>query len=587
MAKTVKTGSGCLVLFSLPFAAVGVGMGAWLMSGVATYWKMQGWEETPARIVRAELESHPGSKGGTTYEATAEYTYQFGGRWYTGKRIGIGGGSDNVGSYQQDVHRQLSEHRRSRRPFPCYVNPENPAEAVLFRDLRWEMVGFQTIFAAVFGTVGFALFTFAVLSVFKERGNRALAADHPDEPWLWKKDWAEGTISSSGSTSTIVLLVCALAWNLASTPVWFVFPHDAFDKGHRLALLLLAFPAIGAILVLSAVVSVLRWRKYGQSVLEMASVPGVIGGQLAGVIRVPAKVRPEEGFRLSLDCVCISTAGKSRTETSVWQDEQVIARDLSQGNPEQSAIPVLFQIPYECRPTDETEANSQTVWRLAVSAKTPGLDYSTRFEVPVFKTPESDPNFVVDRSLIAEYAAPENPDRDLHDAGVIKTESPTGEGFRLVFPMARAPGMGVAMMVVGAVFGGVPIAMFHFDAPWLINAIFGLVFGAIGLLLLACAVDVWLYRSVVDVSAAGLTVVGGLFGLGRENRINAANIEMIEPVSRMSSGEGQSAKKWYDIQVVYRPTSKLTIGKRILGKRLAESVIRQIEQAIGKHQSES
>ena len=57
--------------------------------------------------------------------------------------------------------------------------------------------------------------------------------------------------------------------------------------------------------------------------------------------------------------------------------------------------------------------------------------------MPVFKTPESDPNFVVDRSLIAEYAAPEDLDRDLREAGVVKMESPTGEGCRLVFPMAR------------------------------------------------------------------------------------------------------------------------------------------------------
>ena len=102
---------------------------------------MQGWKETPAKIVRAKLETHRGSKGGTTYEATAEYTYQYGSRQYTGNRVGIQGGSDNFGSFQQNVHRQLSEHQKSGRPFRCYVNPERPAEAILFRDLRWEMVG--------------------------------------------------------------------------------------------------------------------------------------------------------------------------------------------------------------------------------------------------------------------------------------------------------------------------------------------------------------------------------------------------------------------------------------------------------------
>jgi hypothetical protein len=87
---------------------------------------------------------------------------------------------------------------------------------------------------------------------------------------------------------------------------------------------------------------------------------------------------------------------------------------------------------------------------------------------------------------------------------------------------------------------------------------------------------------VVDVSPAGLTVVGGLFGFGREQQIKAANIEKIMPISRMSSGQGPGAKVYYDIQVVCRPTRKVTIGKRMLGKRLAASVVRQIEQAMGK-----
>ncbi len=262
-----------------------------------------------------------------------------------------------------------------------------------------------------------------------------------------------------------MLFVCTLYWNLISVPLLVVFPRDALDKGDWAPLLLLGFPAVGLILILAVAVVVLRWRKYGQSVFEMASLPGVIGGQLAGVIRVSKKVEPEESFRLALNCVnrVVTHSGDSDniSENVLWQDEQLIAHELSQSDPEQSAIPVLFQIPYECRPSDETEANDKIIWRLGVSAKTPGLDYSAKFEVPVFKTPESDPNFVVDRSLIAPYVAPENPERDLRDAGLVRTESPSGEGFRLVFPMGRAAGMGFVFMLVGLIVGGVPVFMYY------------------------------------------------------------------------------------------------------------------------------
>ena len=35
---------------------------------------------------------------------------------------------------------------------------------------------------------------------------------------------------------------------------------------------------------------------------QMASVPGVIGGQLAGAIVTSAKIRPEDGFHVTLKC---------------------------------------------------------------------------------------------------------------------------------------------------------------------------------------------------------------------------------------------------------------------------------------------
>jgi hypothetical protein len=580
-----KTGSGCLILCALPVAAIGVGMGVWLFSSLIAHGRMRSWQETPATIVWTKLESHSGSEGGVTYEATAEYTYQYAGRQYSARRVGLYGGSDNFGSYHQDVHRQLSEHQKSGRPFRCYVNPDNPAEAILFRDLRWWMVGFQAVCAAAFGGAAFGMLAFGIAAYRKEKHERALAALHPDEPWLCKTAWADGKIKSSTVVMTVFRIVFAFFWNVISIPLTIGLLLERGKNGPWIYLVLV-FPIVGVFLILSAIKSVLSWRKYAGSVFEMASVPGVIGGQLAGVIRVPVKVAPQEGFRLTLNCVKRVTTNNGQdsntSESVLWQDEQLIAHEMLQNDPERSAIPALFQIPYECQPTDETEANSKILWRLEVSAKTPGLDFAASFEVPVFKTPESDPNFKVDRSLIAPYAAPEDPDRDLCDAGVIKTQSPSGDGLRLVFPMARAPGMAIQMMVVGLVFAAVPIVMFHFGAEWWLSAIFGVVFGLIGLVLLAFSADVWFYRSALDVSPAGLTIVGGLFGRGRQRRIARDEIEKVVPLSRMTSRAGQGEKVYYDIDVVCSTGEKVTAGKRILGKRLAESVIRQIEQALGE-----
>jgi hypothetical protein len=200
--------------------------------------------------------------------------------------------------------------------------------------------------------------------------------------------------------------------------------------------------------------------------------------------------------------------------------------------------------------------------------------------VPVFKTPESDPRFVVDRSLIAQNAAPEDPQRDLRDAGVVKIASPAGDSCRFVFPMARQPGAAVALTLLSLAFLGVPVFLLYQDS-WLTTAFFGTIFGLAGFLLAMVALNLWFYRSVVDVSRRGLTVTGGLFGLGSSRWIDAAEVVKIKTTSHFSSEN----LMYFDFVVVCRDGRQVTAGKRLPGRRLTDSVIRQIEQAMGKQQA--
>jgi hypothetical protein len=568
------------MLFALPFAAVGAGSGVWLVKGIVDHHRMQRWQETPATIVWTKLESHSDSDG-TTHKATAEYTYQYRGRSYTGRRVALGSGSDNVGSFQEDAHRQLTERRRSGRPFRCYVNPDDPSDAILFRDLRTEMIVFKAGFTAAFGLGGFGMLALGAWGYRKSKSETALAAAHPDEPWLWKRQWVDGRINSSSGMMAVFATMFALLWNSITWPILYLMLGEMSRKPNAFALFFLLFPVVGVLLLVWAAVAVLRLRKYGRSVFEMESVPGVIGGQLAGVIRTSAKVRAEEGFRLALCCVEKTTSGDNSSEKVLWQSEQLIARELLRHDPRRSAIPVLFQIPYDCRPTEsEPSEYRQATWRLEVSAKTRGFDFSTSFEVPVFKTAASDPNFIVDPALLAKYSAPEDPERDLREARLVKMRSPTGEGFRLVFPMARTPVTAGLLTLVACVFTAVPAAMFYAGAPWWVDLIGGTFFGLIGLALVAASADLWFYRSTVDVSPAGLSIVGGLFGRGRPKWIAAEGIERIELASNMSFGAGEGQKVYYDVKIVVTAGKKITAGKRVLGKRLAESVVRQIEAAL-------
>lgn len=74
----------------------------------------------------------------------------------------------------------------------------------------------------------------------------------------------------------------------------------------------------------------------------------------------------------------------------------------------------------------------------------------------------------------------------------------------------------------------------------------------------------------------GLAITGGLFGLGPRRWIDADAIRQIDTRQAMSSNR----KVWYDLVVVRSDGKRVTAGKRLLGKRLAAAILRQIEDAV-------
>ena len=195
--------------------------------------------------------------------------------------------------------------------------------------------------------------------------------------------------------------------------------------------------AIGLLLIAWAASAIRRWLQNGVSVFQMASVPGVIGGRLAGVIQIGPNVRPDETFRLALSCIRRITTGSGEDSTTrediLWQSEHPVGPESATDRQGKSCVSVLFEIPYDCRPT-VTVPNDSTAWRLEIAAQAGGR-YRARFDVPVFKTPQSDPAFVADDGPTAALSDRSDPQRNLREAGVICTVAPDGDGLRFFFPV--------------------------------------------------------------------------------------------------------------------------------------------------------
>ncbi len=81
---------------------------------------------------------------------------------------------------------------------------------------RWGEAGFLGIFAIVFGGVGFGLIAASFYGRRLARELEQRKADFPDQPWMWRPDWATGTIRGGNRGAMLGSAIFATLWNRAS-----------------------------------------------------------------------------------------------------------------------------------------------------------------------------------------------------------------------------------------------------------------------------------------------------------------------------------------------------------------------------------
>ena len=568
---------GCLVLFALPFAAVGVGMSVLTLVTLMKGHKVQAWEEVPAIILSASLDSRSDSDG-TTYKAEAEYQYEYRGETYRGDRVSLHGGADNIGSFQQDAARELSRYQKSGEPFRCFVDPDEPSESVLYRELRGGMVLFYAVFAVTFGGAGFGLITWGLVSRRKARVRADRLEQQPDEPWLVRDDWAAGMIEYQSGAAFVPLLVVTAFINIVAWPVLFAVVIPQLGSGNWLALFGLLFPLAGVVTAAYAARSWARRRKYGATRFEMASVPGVLGGRLAGVVHVPQHVEARGGFTETLRCIRreVTRRGDSDSvrENVLWEAERKLTNELLPGDRSKTAVPVLFEIPFDQPESSPQASRSSVLWRLEVAAETTGADFVAKYEIPVFRTAESSPDFVLDDSAVASLTSPVDPRSDFAREKV-RMERDVSGGTSITFPPGRYFGAAAALTVFWVIWMGVVVFLWKSNAPF----IFPLVFGGFGVLLTFGVASLWLSTRRLRIAPDGLWVSSGWGVRGRERRIGYEELGDLEVGSDTQVGN----TLYYHVS----DTSKGWRGKKLTGTlrspRLAHWIAGEIEAAAKRH----
>lgn len=235
------------------FVIVGSAISYWLLiRPLMKIYQAQSWIETPCTIISAEVKSHD-SDDGTTYSIDITYEYEFNTTVRRCNRYDFMGGSSSGYAGKREI---INRYQTMTAPV-CYVNPENPSEAVLLRTLTLKnAIG---LFPLIFVAAGLAVMIGAV----KHRGRKGLSwlpqmqsADH--EPAENKYAFARQTLNPEQDSVTlkpdasqfgklIFVLIFCLFWN----GVVSIFVHEAiqsFRSGRPqwgLTLFLIPFVLIG------------------------------------------------------------------------------------------------------------------------------------------------------------------------------------------------------------------------------------------------------------------------------------------------------------------------------------------------------
>jgi hypothetical protein len=437
--------------------------------------------------------------------------------------------------------------------------------AVAERD--WSQAGFLGIFALTFGGVGIGGIALALDG--RKQAAEALAREtrYPDSPWLWREDWAARRLTDAPRKDMWSAWAFAALWNLISLPGAVLATRSALQGGQRAALFALLFPAVGLGIVTWAVRATLRYRRYGTSQLELATLPAVVGHTLEGTVRTPAALRPEGGFRVVLTCIRRHTSGSGRNRSTwdnvLWQDERRSPGGVA-------GLPVAFAIPRDAVPCDPAVSGDRVFWRLDVTGDVPGVDYAASFEVPVFRTAASDaPLTEADRAAKGAAAVPAD---YRQPAGSRIRVTPTARGIEIYLPRARNPGFALGLTAFFGFWLAATVLVIVLRAP----IVFPIVLGGFSLLFALIVADAWLGVTRVTAGRDGVTVASGWVTPRRERTLPAADVADV--TTRITAQAGTTP--YYELKVVTKAGKQAGAGGGIRDKREAEWLAERVSAAL-------
>lgn len=393
------------------------------------------------------------------------------------------------------------------------------------------------------------------------------------EPWMANPMWAAKHIRLSNRG---LYWAAALSWLL----------YFGIAVPFAIATAMTPFRVIcGLIGLVLLLITRVFWlnRKWNCAELRMAQVPGVVGGPFSGVAILQQSFPEGTAFDVCLKCEQIKTyrstsgGGTSTNTETVWSSTNSIDKLLPADAPDRTLIPFGFAIPFDCEPTSVSTSTTKTIthWRLVVNQKDKVGFGGSVFTVPIFVTPESRPDFQLDKELYAAFEQQVDVESVLARFQM-KTEQIAGPGQRLTFGLWDVQGV-YSIALLSLICTSIIVALFWF-VPNILGAAFASIFP--GILLIAgwyMLLDMLLWGSMIEISPNKLLCVSGWRGMRRALAIDQPSMAEFRSVFDFRKENGESYRvdlhlPEHQSEGVLVSASHLTVIKQLKGRAEAEAV---------------
>lgn len=355
---------------------MGIGTLIYAVTCWQTYYQSAGWDKVPARMESAELESNTGDES-TTYSVNCRYTYVYNGQSYTGKRVGVVGGSTSDYGLHAGRADILREHASSGEPFTALVDPGRPERAILFREIDpWMRI--MIPFGLTFAVMGAAFSAGGAYHIHLGRRHERLRRITGDKPWLFRDDWKNCRVNPSVFRLIVKYTVTLVVTSLLATLGIVFWGHSFMGLMPKIGMGILAL-GFGLVL-LSGIRYILARLVNGPMRLHLNERPLAPGMALVAAINGPERLKRAKSAELTL----LVTKQGDESESKLHSEKLVVEpSSFAEAAGRNVLIPVSFHLPAD-KPPLSNEFHSPVTWRVELRTKGLFLGPSLTFNLPVF-----------------------------------------------------------------------------------------------------------------------------------------------------------------------------------------------------------